>query len=270
MENSQNTQQPQQASFNPVEDFNLGLFIYIVNKTVVWLVFIVIISVTFSIIYLRYAPRIYESSTMLMLKTQKTAQILGEEKILVEQDELEVSREIQLLKSKLIIERLVDKLPLQIGYYKEGKTKFIFSELYTTSPFEVEGKLYNEEIVNTPIYIKILNPHKIYMGFSFYGKEYEYNKDTGQIFSNPYFSVTIHLDRQLNEEDFSGIYYFKFLNRKDVVNEISDKLAVLPLDPKTKTVQLNYKDRNPLRAKEVVSTIANEFIDYDIEKKGKG
>ena len=266
MENN-NTEQEnsQQSSFSPVDEFNLGLFIYIVNKSVVWLVFIIIICVTLSIIYLRYAPRIYESSTTLMLKTEKTTQILGVQNIVVEQDETEISREMRLLKSKLLIERTIGQLPLQVGYYKEGKTKFIFTELYTSSPFEVVGNMKDKGILNTPIYIKIISRQKIYIGFSYNGKEFEYTKDTGRVVTNPYFSVSIHLRRNVTEEDYSGIYYFKFQDKTDLVEEIANKLQVLPIDPKTKTIGLVYKDRNPNRARDVVSSVAQQFIGYDVE-----
>lgn len=89
---------------NPVNDFNLGLFIYVINKTVVWLVLIVIVSVTLSIVYLRYAPRIYESKTTLMLKSQKTTQILGVQDLVEEQSDMEIVREMQLLKSRFLLE----------------------------------------------------------------------------------------------------------------------------------------------------------------------
>ena len=265
--NNTEPENAQQSSLNPVDDFNLGLFIYIVNKSVVWLVFIVIICVTLSIIYLRYAPRIYNSSTTLMLKTEKTTQILGVQNIVVEQDETEISREMRLLKSKLLIERIIGFLPLQVGYYKEGKTKFIFTELYTSSPFEVEGKIKDKGIINTPIYVKIYSQNKIYIGFSYNGKEFEYSKDTGKVISNPYFTASIHLRRNVTEEDYSGIYYFKFQDKTDLVEDIANKLEVLPIDPKTKTIGLVYKDRNPARAHDVVSAVAKQFIAYDVERK---
>jgi len=259
-----------QTSFSPVDDFNLGLFVYIVNKTVIWLVLIVILSITLSLVYLRYAPRIYQSATTLMLKSEKTTEVLGVQKIIQEQDDAEISREIRLLKSKLLLDRVINALPLQIGYYKEGKTKFIFSELYTSSPFEVEGQIKNENIYNVPIYVKMVNSRKVYVGFEMEGKEYEINKDTGDVISNQFFNISIHIKGRLSNDDYSGIYYFKFLNRGDLLNDITEKLEVLPIDPRTKTIGLVYKDRNPMRAKEIIETVAEEFVKYDVERKREG
>ena len=114
MEKNTNIEQ-EKESFNPVDDFNLGLLIYVIKKSIVWIVFIIIVCVTSSILYLRYTPRVYEASTTLMLKTEKTTQILGYQDIRVEQDPSEVSQEIQVMKSNLLIDRVINNLPLQIG-----------------------------------------------------------------------------------------------------------------------------------------------------------
>lgn len=47
----------------------------------------------------------------------------------------------------------------------------------------------------------------------------------------------------------SSIFYFKFLDKGELVEDLSNKLQVLPIDPKTKTIALVFKDRNPVRAK---------------------
>jgi len=67
---------------SPVDDFSLGLMLYILNKSIIWLILIVIISVSLAVIYLRYTPRVYQASTTLILKQQKTSQILGVKTVL--------------------------------------------------------------------------------------------------------------------------------------------------------------------------------------------
>lgn len=270
MENKNTEEALPQASFNPVEDFNLGLLIYVINKSIIWVLLIVALSVVLSLIYLRYTPRIYEATTSLMLKSEKTTEILGVQQIINENGDDEIRREIQLLTSKLLLDKVVNALPLQIGYYKEGKTKFVSAELYTNSPFSVNGFIKDERIYNVPIYVKIINPRKIYLGFEMAGREYEFTKDTGAAFNNPFFNVTVSLANIPEGNDYSGIYFFKFLNRAELINEVTQKLSVLPIDPRTKTIGLKYTDRNPKRAKEVIETVAKEFIAYDLERKKEG
>ena len=260
-----------QAPSSPVDDFSLGLLLYILNKSIIWLILIVIISVSLSVIYLRYTPRIYQASTTLILKQQKTAQLLGVKTILDNQDITDVNREIQLIKSNLFAGKIIDNLPLQIGYFKEGKTKFVQTELYTSSPFQVEGTYKNEELLNLPIYVKFLGNGKVYVSFSLNGHEYEKNtSDTANIIDDRYLSIKINIKKNLSQEDLAtDIYYFKFLSKDELTDEIADKLEVLPIDPSTKLIGLNYKDRNPDKARDIIQTAAVQFVKYDIELKSE-
>src|SRR5580704_5176320 len=142
MENDKNINiTDSEPSSGPIDDFNIGLLLFIFRKSIIWFLLILIVCVSVSVIYLRYAPRIYQASTTLMLKEEKTTQILGIKDLLKEQDhQTEITREIQLIKSDLFVERIVNNLPLQIGYFREGKTKFVANELYTSSPFQIEGE----------------------------------------------------------------------------------------------------------------------------------
>ncbi len=270
MEQDDDIEIAEKQSFNPVDDFNLGLLIYVVKKSLVWVIFIILISVTLSIVYLRYTPRVYQASSTLMLKTEKTTQILGQENLLVEEDPNEISKQVQVMKSYLLIDRVVNSLPLQIGYYKEGKTKFIHSELYTSTPFIVDGVVKDEDIINVPIYLKIIRPGEVFLNFTLGEKDYGYTKDTGQLISSPYFSLKIHFRKNLNVDDLSGTYYFRFLNRGEVMSEIATKLEVPGINLATKTMAIAFKDRNPAKAAAIVSTMANEFIKYDVERKREG
>ncbi|MES2619876.1 MAG: polysaccharide biosynthesis tyrosine autokinase [Bacteroidota bacterium] len=267
MENN-NTEFSESQPSSPVDDFNLGLLLYVVQKSIVWIIFIVIVCVTLSIIYLRYTPRVYEATTSVMIKHEKTTQILGYESVRLA-DQEEISRQVQLMKSNLLLDRVMTRLPLQTGYYKEGKTKFIFSELYTSTPFEIEGITVSNTIINVPIYVKIINPHKVYINFTVDGKEFEYTKDTGQVLTNSYFSMAVHVRNNVIKEDLSGIYYFKFLSKKEVIDEIATKLDVA-VDFATKTIKISLKDRNPERARAIVSSVADEFIVYAWDDKREG
>jgi tyrosine-protein kinase Etk/Wzc len=86
---------------NPLKEFNVGLFIHVLNKSVLWIILFVAICLISSLVYLRYTPRIYESSSTLLFNSEKKNELLGIEKIAVEQDNAAINREIQLLKSPL-------------------------------------------------------------------------------------------------------------------------------------------------------------------------
>jgi len=268
MENSQlSTEQPPSS---PTDDFSLGVLIYIVNKSIIWLILIVIISVSLSVIYLRYTPRIYQATTSLILKQQQTTQLLGVKTVLENQDVNDINREIQLIKSSLFAERIVRNLPLEVGYYKEGKTKLVVTELYNASPFIVVKDSMSPAIINVPVYVKMLSNGKLYISFSMDGHDYDEKIDTGSRYFNPFFSIKIQLKKQINKDESQGdIYYFKFLDKSALIDEVSEKLEVQPLDPSTKLIGLSYKDRNPDKARDIIATACEQFVKYDVELKSE-
>ncbi|MBK7149656.1 MAG: polysaccharide biosynthesis tyrosine autokinase [Bacteroidetes bacterium] len=262
------TPEANEESFSPMDDFNVGLLIFIINRSVIWVILLVLLTTTLALVYLRYAPRIYESSTKLMLKQEKKTQMLGVGKLVYEQDESEIRREMQLMNSKLLLERVIAKLPLSIAYFKEGKTKFINTELYTQTPFVVTGWTKSEDMFGLPIYVKLLDRSTLYVGLTYSGVDYEYTIKSGQSIKNKFLDIQITIERdKLKDEDFSGIFYFKFMKTDDLVAELSSKLQVEPIDFGTKTISLLYKDKNPVRARDIVATVSDEFIKYDIERK---
>jgi capsular exopolysaccharide synthesis family protein len=265
-------QQDEDALLNPLEQFNLGLFIYVFNKTVVWVVLITIISIILSLLYIRYVPRIYESKSTMLFLPEKKAQILGVDKIAVEQDANAINREIQLLKSPLLIERVTDHLNLYTGYYKEGNTKFVSTELYTSCTFNASLIAKNDFIYNKPIYLNIINQETFSLSYTTSsGAEYDRNYSFGQNINTPDFKGEVLKKVKLfSANDLSGIFYVKLFNKPMVVSEITNNIQVDPLDPKTKSFSLICHNANPQKAKDITQTIGNVFLEYDLEKKKEG
>ena len=256
---------------NPLENFNLGLFLYVLNKSVVWIIAITLVSIFASWVYIRYAPPIYQSSATILYYTEKKAQILGVDKIAQEQDAGEINREIQLIRSKLIVERIYNKLPLRITYFKEGKTKLVSSDLYLSSPFRVEEVPGYTRIENQPVYINIINQNSFSISYSHGSGDFEKVYNFGDLVVTPLFRAYIKKNvRKFSKEHLSSIYYFKFMDKDEVIQDIIDKTKVNNLDPKTKSVSIVFSDKNEEKTQNITQKLADEFILYDVEHKREG
>ena len=228
---------------NPLENFNAGLFLYILNKSVVWIIAITIICIFISLVYIRYAPRIFQSSATILFVTQKNSQILGVDKITQEQDQGEINREIQLIKSRFMVERIYNKLPLRVAYFKEGKTKLVSSDLYLSSPFRVEEVPGYTRIEREPIYINIINQNSFSISYNHGSGDFEKVYNFGDLVVTPLFRAYIKKNyRKFSKENLSSIYYFKFMDKDNVIADIIDKTKVNNLDLKTKSVTIVYSD----------------------------
>ncbi|MCR9066915.1 MAG: Wzz/FepE/Etk N-terminal domain-containing protein, partial [Cytophagales bacterium] len=139
------------------EDFNLSLLVSIIKKSLVWFFILIGLAVAFVVLYLRYTLPVYEAQATLMLKTEKKSEILGIKDVLSYQSD-EIRREIEIMKSKFLIGRALDNLPLKVSYFREGRTKLVSSELYDNSPFWVDVKtVSNPRLYGVDIYLNIID-----------------------------------------------------------------------------------------------------------------
>ena len=54
-------------------EFDLGLFLHILRKSMLWLVFLGVVSVAAAYLYLRYTPEVFEAQTTLQLGEDDSA-----------------------------------------------------------------------------------------------------------------------------------------------------------------------------------------------------
>lgn len=274
MENNQNSfdiLQDEDRLTNPVKEFNVGLFVYVLNKSILWIILLTIITIIISLVYLRYAPKIYESNATVLFSSEKKAQLLGVEKIAIEQDNAAINREIQLFKSRLLVERVVDSLPLQMAYFKEGKTKFISEELYNSCPFELSMEVKDQDILRVPIYINLIDEEKFSINHIYRDGEFERIYKFGQTIYSPSFKgIVIKKKKIFKKDDFRGVFYVRKYDKSVVIADLINKVSIEPLDFKTKSFKISYKDKSAAKARDIINKMINVFVDYDVEKKREG
>ncbi|MCO5279680.1 MAG: Wzz/FepE/Etk N-terminal domain-containing protein [Chitinophagales bacterium] len=262
---------PKGQQTNFAEGFNLGLLIYILNKSILWIILIVAITVFASFIYLRYTPRIYEATTKMILQLEKSTQILGIDNLVFEKDPTEINREMQVLKSTMLLGKIADKLPLDISYLKEGKSKFITEDLYQSAPFEILPEQIAPEFYGNPVYIRLVNKNSMVVSYSFNGDEFEKEIKPEQKLKTPYFQATISLKPdKLSDGSFNSLYFVKFNDKQTIINDINSKITIEPIEAGNNTLAITYADQNPEKAKDIANALATEFIDYDLNKKREG
>ena len=131
-------------------EFELGLFILIAKKSLVWIFIFFSISFVTIYLYLRYTPPIYESSATIQLtNSNKANDILQVGQSFDNTSKL--AEAIEVLKSQVFLQRVVKNLNLTVSYLNEGTFKNY--ELYTSSPFIVDIKIKNDSWYNQKIYV---------------------------------------------------------------------------------------------------------------------
>jgi tyrosine-protein kinase Etk/Wzc len=127
------------------EEFDLKLFRHILSRKLPLIFLIFFFALLGAYLMLRYTQPIYQSRTIIQIETESKAEkLLDIGRFSSEQ----FSQKIELLRSRVFLERVFAKLPLLVNYYNEGK--FLNHELYTSSPFMVNYVVYDPVVYGIP------------------------------------------------------------------------------------------------------------------------
>jgi len=258
-------------SFSNNLDF--GLLLDITLKLKWWYVLFFGISYIAVFLYLRYSERIYQSQSVIQIASNEANYILQLNPVSNEVNN-KLSEAIEQIRSKTFLERIVDALNLQISYYNEGTFKN--HELYKNSPYFVDFNVKNDIIYGKKIYVEWddnLRSGELLIEFS----ENNFTKikfQTNTWIKHELLDFNIHLNEKRNLEsikyDLQKNKTFFVIQSKDVITSIlQKKLEVRPLNDLAQTISISIKDVNPQKTTDIVNTIAEEYLKYDVERKSE-
>ena len=251
-------------------EFEFGLFMYIAKKSIVWIILLLILAVSLSFLYLRYTPPIYQSSLTLQIGNKNTAdKILNATDLYDQQD---IFAELEILRSKFLLHRAIQTLPLEISYFNEGQ--FLTHELYVNCPFRIEHTVLDSSIINVPIYIRFKDRENATIWYESGNQHYS------QTFN---INENVHLDKlickidvinyQAIKETQSQVkqqeYFFRINDLEALTDEYIDRVDAILLSNAAKTISISFRDNNPQKTVDITTALARQFDEYDEETKSK-
>jgi capsular exopolysaccharide synthesis family protein len=151
----------QNEVFNP-EDSRLNLKEFIIKYISYWPLFLasLAIAIVSAKLYLRYTVPLYSVRSALLIKDENRGLSGGGggtySDIMLFKNRDNVQNEIQILKSRVIMARVVDALSLNTSYYSSGNIKT--SNIYTKSPFRLEAFRITDSARSFTYKIDFINP----------------------------------------------------------------------------------------------------------------
>ncbi len=253
-------------------EFELGLFIYIARRSILWVLLFFCTSLFIAYTYLRYTPPVYESTGVIQLQSSNQAnKLLNIENFSGETDN-GLAEGVEVLRSRVFLKRVLAKLPLEISYYTEGT--FRANELYKSSPYSVEIKTNNEKITGTKIYVDFKDNKQGIISFDFAGKKHSKTYETGVWVRFPDIEIKLNIENYSEIENQQNLvkqnaYYFIVKNIDGLVDEYFPQLDVKLMNEQAKTIIISFKDFNPQKAADIVSKMSEEYSSFDKEHKGE-
>ena len=251
------------------EKFDVNIFLQVFKRSIILSIIIFFAAIVGVYVYLRYTLPIYKSSSIIQLKNEGTTanKVLN---LTTAVEEINSMQIIELIRSKEFLKRTFNKLPLKISYFSQGT--FLENELYKANPFSIDYKNTKRNLYNVPIYVSFDKNGDSNIKYKTNNTNYEKT-----IIKNQWTDIN-GLEIKIEVTDIDAIrtqinkikndsYYFIINDTESVYKKYSSQLEVSLLNQEANTIQISFKDNNAQKTSEIVNTIAEEFIKYDLEKK---
>jgi len=208
-------------------------------------------------VYLRYATPIYSVGGTLLIKSEqqgggrndKFSEIFGNKTS-------NIQSEIEVLKSRPLMERVVKKLNLQFSYYVKGKIKTV--NIYKQGPFLIDAFQLTDSSSSFTLKIKFLNDHEFrinddntVIGF---GQLFKNSRGVFRLTRNPYGGVS---------KDYSVTWQPTFA----VAGAFAGSLQIAPKTSGTGILIISMQTPNAQMGADVINNLMEEYGIYSIEQK---
>jgi capsular exopolysaccharide synthesis family protein len=229
------------------------------NKWPILLIFLV--CNLFAYLTIRWTKDLFESESEMKLDIKQDATELGIKAITEDPSINIIAGEIEQMKSKVFLNRLIDSLNIGTSYYSIGNV--LKEEMYKTSPIKVtvlenesviaDQSIYFNFIDNTNYKIK-LNDNDIWVK---------------GVFTLPldFYGTKLLVSRTTRNEPDDNNYYFVLHSRNMLINYLAQNISISPLNFNANTIRVSFKDYNARKASDIVNKIDSLYITYSTRQK---
>ncbi|MBK8724296.1 MAG: hypothetical protein IPL95_19215 [Saprospiraceae bacterium] len=235
---------------------------------------IIIIAMILGVIvakkYLSYVTPMYESTAM--MKLSEASQGVENNNLFKNFDVFsstnKISTEIEVLKSQVLLEKVLNKAKLNVEIKRKGTLKSV--DIYDKSPVIIEYSNWAPKYYDVPFLLQILD-----------NQEYKINADGIQEVKGT-FGIEQKLDWgnlniKLNDSLISSfpalkivdLYSFTIASNQNLIKNIVKNLDIISVDKDVPVIRISYKNSNPEKAAELVNNLAETYIEDYIETKYK-
>lgn len=262
MQDNQHIDDYKERLTNFSHEFDPGLFLHIVKRSLVWVILLIVVAFAGAFLYLRYTPEIYEARAVIQLSEEDSGErIVNVSR--VSQDHA-IEARVELLRSKLLIQRTLARMPMEVSYFAKGR--ILTNEHYVISPYRVELiELKNESLRNKPIFIEF---EEQLFSLAVGGKRYENLPLAKEVSTDDFrMMLTVHNEAGLLSLVKENELFFRINTPEALAGRFLRGLDIRILNSTAKTLEISFKDNNPFLARDFVSALSDEFISFDLEKR---
>lgn len=207
-------------------------------------------------IYLRYSTDIYSVRGTNIIKNQNNGKQDKLDELFMSNNNRNIQDEIEILKSRPLMSRVVKALDLQTSYSAKGRFKS--TELYLTSPLHLDIFALKDTMANFSMALRFINNTQFY-----------FNKETtpfsiGQVFenSNGVFRISGDSSFYAGQE-----FVIRRKSLASISSELANKINVQPKSPGTGLLNISMETPTPQMGADIVNQLMVEYAKRSVEVK---
>ena len=252
--------------FNEENDGDLDIlgFLYKQLRYGHWFIISLTISYIGAYFYLEQYTPIYKVNATLLIKDENSNKKVSDvvdafSSVGVKQ----MDNEIEVLRSRTLMARVIDALNLTVSYWREGRSRDM--ELYGDSPIKI---ITNESAGFTngsPFYIRCVSENR----YQLLDTKQNFIKDFdfSQLIKSPYgqFRVFRNKSVKLSPEPIKVI----FQSREGLVGGLAGGIQIAPLNYTTSFISLSIETALPDKGKAILGKLLEEYAYASLEDKNR-
>lgn len=222
-----------------------------------------VVSVAFALLvaflYLRYTVPVYGVGGTMIIKSEQQNSRADKVDILLENtSNVNLQNEMEILRSRPLMQRVVDSLNLQFTYYVKGKIKTV--NIYKQGPFIIKALQLNDSNASFSIKVKFADRNQFRVNDD--PKLYSYNSEVKTpagtfIFLNTGYTAA------------SNDYNVTWQPTTVVAGIYAGSIGIVPKTPGTGLLAVGMRTYNPFLGADVINKLMEEYSKYSIEQNIK-
>ncbi len=237
-----------------------------------WVLLSVFISVSICVIYVKYATKIYETNAKIKILKKKDSGLdlsgLVGSSPLFDMSKINLENEIEIIKSRRLIEMVVDSLNLTTKFFVSDK--FQDREIFgKQTPFQVQWmnaeKLNNLSYpIDTFIFSKIdEESFNIKIVDKDFDQNFKYNEEIKiedykfKVYKNPIYRV--------KDDSEARDVYFTYQRKDNVIRQFLKKINAEPVGERSEVLEIKLAGQNMGKNEAILNSVIDKFNQDGIE-----
>ena len=264
------------SNYNTDDSIDLTRYLFLILGNWFWFLISIVAAIGIAWLVNRYTTPVYEVQASLLIK-ETTSGGLSEgiesaiPALRMIRTMQRIANEQEILKSYSLNRRAIEKLPFNVTYIAQSRTRLLEIYLYDSSPYIVVPDTAHENAAGIPIEIDFIDKTKYRLSLNSGSRE-RIILNYGEPYVSDRFAFTIYLrdSAKFNPNQSFARNYFLFTNINSLVRQYQKKLTIKVNEEKRGSVIfLSVQGNNAQQETDYLNTLLDEYITQGLEEKNQ-